>query len=183
MIAFLLCDNATKVYFSGTHLISNHFLKNMPAHFLGDHGIIPTNPIQDNCLTRTNINHCCTRGQLFINIVSRDMTKPTKWVCAQWRFRSAWASAQSDQSLRCAFNGQLRTQAFFMRTAKTLIRLGGCPGWFKCSLGAHSLCWFCYVAAHILTHSFSSLQNSIIGFSHRKGGNRKLLRESSNADW
>ena len=31
--------------------------------------------------------------------VSRDMTKPTKWVCAQRRLRSAWASAQSDQSL------------------------------------------------------------------------------------
>ena len=32
--------------------------------------------------------------------MSHDMTKPTKWVCAQWRLRSAWASAQSDQSLR-----------------------------------------------------------------------------------
>ena len=30
-----------------------------------------------------------------------DMTKPTKWVCAQRRLGSAWASAQSDQSLRC----------------------------------------------------------------------------------
>ena len=29
------------------------------------------------------------------------MTKPTKWVCAQHRLRLAWASAQSDQSLRC----------------------------------------------------------------------------------
>ena len=29
------------------------------------------------------------------------MTKPTKWVCAQRRLRSAWASAQSDHSLRC----------------------------------------------------------------------------------
>ena len=26
------------------------------------------------------------------------MTKPTKWVCAQWRLRSAWTSTQSDQS-------------------------------------------------------------------------------------
>ena len=33
--------------------------------------------------------------------MSRDMTKPTKWVCAQRRLRSAWASAQSDQSLHC----------------------------------------------------------------------------------
>ena len=29
---------------------------------------------------------------------SRDMTKQTKWVCPQWRLRSARASAQSDQS-------------------------------------------------------------------------------------
>ena len=28
------------------------------------------------------------------------MTKPTMWLCAQRRLRSAWASAQSDQSLR-----------------------------------------------------------------------------------
>ena len=33
--------------------------------------------------------------------ISRDMTKPTKWLCAQRRLRSAWASAQSDQSLLC----------------------------------------------------------------------------------
>ena len=37
-------------------------------------------------------------------------------MCALQRLRSAWASTQSDQS-------------FFIRTAKTLIRLGGCPGW------------------------------------------------------
>ena len=30
-----------------------------------------------------------------------DMTKPTKWLCAERRLRSAWASTQSDQSLRC----------------------------------------------------------------------------------
>ena len=48
------------------------------------------------------------------------------------------------------FNGQLRTQAFFMRTAKTLIRLGGCPGWSESSLGAQSFCWFCHVAAHFV---------------------------------
>ena len=37
--------------------------------------------------------------------LSRLMTKPTVWLCAQQRLRSAWASAQSDQSLRCALNG------------------------------------------------------------------------------
>ena len=51
--------------------------------------------------------------------MSRDMTKPTKWLCAQRRLRSAWASTKSYQSLRCALNGKLRTQAFFMRTANS----------------------------------------------------------------
>ena len=32
------------------------------------------------------------------NYVSHEMTQPIKWVCAQRRLRSAWASAQSDQS-------------------------------------------------------------------------------------
>ena len=77
--------------------------------------------------------------------MSRLMTKPTKWLCAQRRLRSAWASTQSDQSLRCALNRQLRTLAFFMRTAKTLIRLG----WSESSLGTQPYCWFCHEAAHI----------------------------------
>ena len=33
--------------------------------------------------------------------IIRDMTKSTKWVCAQRRLGSAWAFAQSEQSLRC----------------------------------------------------------------------------------
>ena len=40
--------------------------------------------------------------KLYLN---RNMTKPTKWVCAQRRLRSAWAPAKSDQSLRCVLNG------------------------------------------------------------------------------
>ena len=32
-------------------------------------------------------------------------------------------------------------QCFFMQTAKTLIRLGGCPDWSDSLLGADSLCW------------------------------------------
>ena len=47
------------------------------------------------------------------------MAKPTKWHVRP-------ASAQTDQSLRCALNEKLRIQCFFMRTAKTLFRLGGC---------------------------------------------------------
>ena len=33
--------------------------------------------------------------------------------------------------------------------AKTLIRLGGCPGWSESLQGAQSFCWFCHEAAHL----------------------------------
>ena len=33
--------------------------------------------------------------------LSRHMTKPTNWLCAQRRLRAAWESAQSDQSSLC----------------------------------------------------------------------------------
>ena len=38
-----------------------------------------------------------------------------------------------------------RTQCFFMRTAETLIRLGGCPGWSEFSLGVHVIFLCCWV--------------------------------------
>ena len=81
--------------------------------------------------------------------MSRLMSKQsTNWLCAQRRLRSAWTSAHSDRSLRCALNGKLRTHASFMRTAKTLIRLGGFLGWSESSPGAQSFCWFCNEVAH-----------------------------------
>ena len=57
------------------------------------------------------------------------MIKQTKWVCAQRRLRSAWDSTQSDQSSPCAQwvakdSSCLRIPAVFMRTVKTLLRLG-----------------------------------------------------------
>ena len=42
--------------------------------------------------------------------------------CAQRRLRSAWASVQSDQSLRCPYEEALGPQLPRRRTAKTLIR-------------------------------------------------------------
>ena len=58
------------------------------------------------------------------------MTKPTKWVYAQWRLRLSWATSQ-----------------FCCPHEETL---GGCPGWSESSLGAHSFYWFCHVVAHIV---------------------------------
>ena len=63
---------------------------------------------------------------LYTSYLSHLVTKPTKRVCAQRSLRSAWASAQSDQSLRCALNGWLRTPAFFMGTADAQADLSLC---------------------------------------------------------
>ena len=65
-------------------------------------------------------------------------------MCAQQRLRSAWPSAQSDQSLRCPHEESLGPQLPTERTAKTLIRLGS---------------WFCHEAAHLpfLSILFSDL--------------------------
>ena len=96
----------------------------------------------------------CSRS--VIQYMSHDMTKPAKWLCAQRRLRSAWASAQSDQSLRGPHEEALGPYLPIKRTAKTRIRLGGCPVWSESSLGAQSLCWFCRVAARIQTGSSRS---------------------------
>ena len=71
------------------------------------------------------------------------------WVCAQRRLRSAWASAQS-QSPRCLQEEPSDPELPIERTAKTLIRLGVCPGWSESLLGANSFCLFCDVVAHII---------------------------------
>ena len=58
-------------------------------------------------------------------------------MCTQRRLRSAWASAQSDQGLRCSHEETLGFSLPIERIVKTLIRLGSCPGWSESSLGAH----------------------------------------------
>ena len=84
-----------------------------------------------------------------IKHLSRLMTKPTKWPCAQRRLRSV----RHPPSLIRVFAVRMK-KAWVLdylpteRTAKTLIRLGGCPGWSESSLGAQSFCWFCHQAAH-----------------------------------
>ena len=66
--------------------------------------------------------------------LSHGMTKKND-LCAKRRLRSVWARAQSDQSLRCPPEANLGPKLPIERTAKTLIRLGGCSGWSEPSLG------------------------------------------------
>ena len=58
-------------------------------------------------------------GSVLFAYMSRLMTKQTMWLCAQRRLRSAWAFAQSDQSLRCLREESLGPQLPIDRTTKT----------------------------------------------------------------
>ena len=75
------------------------------------------------------------------NDLSCDMTKPTKWLCAQRRLRSAWASSLSAWRKL----GSLTTHQAHSEDSNQTV---GCPGWSESSVGAHSFCWFCHVVAH-----------------------------------
>ena len=70
-------------------------------------------------------------------------------MCVQRRLGSAWASVQFAQSFRCPHEESWDPYLSIERTANTLIRLGGCPGWPESSLGAQSFCWFCHEAAQM----------------------------------
>ena len=101
-------------------------------------------------------------------------------LCAQRRFRSAWASAQSDQSQRCPPEAKLGPKLPTERTAKTLIRLDGCPGWSESSLGTKvillvlswsgSKCFFfesTYAAhIHFITFLTFRIEHNMKSFSH-----------------
>ena len=61
--------------------------------------------------------------------MNRDTIKQTKLKVRPQRFRSALAAAQSDKGLHSALKRKLGVYYSSMQTAKTLIKLGECPGW------------------------------------------------------
>ena len=100
-------------------------------------------------------------------------------MCAQRRLRSACASAQSDQRLHCPHEQSCGPQLPTERTAKTLIRLGRCPGWSESSLGAQSFCWFCHEAAQITINSQNSVSSDDRHTSVKEGMLINLERRCS----
>ena len=79
--------------------------------------------------------------------------------CVQRRHRSACASAQSDQSLRCPHEQTLGPQLPIERTTKTLIRLGGCRCWSESSLGTKGIP---LVLSWGISHSESASLSSLV---------------------
>ena len=64
--------------------------------------------------------------------------KTNKMACAPSKDSDQPGHQPSLISLRCPHDAREESD-----------RLGECPGWSESSLGAHSLCWFCHVAAHL----------------------------------
>ena len=64
---------------------------------------------------------------VLVNHLSCDMTKPTKWVCTQRRLRSAWASAQSDQSLSLCAHWVAKDPSFLLAHSEDSDQTGRRP--------------------------------------------------------
>ena len=85
-------------------------------------------------------------------------------------------------SLCCPHEESLGPKLPIKRTAKTLTRLGRCPGWSESSLGAHLFCWFCHVVAHFIFSGYNvsiwynkwatSWQNLLLPYANNKGADQ-----------
>ena len=82
-----------------------------------------------------NSSNCCK-----MIVLNNDITLN---VCIPWN------KTGPDSSVGRVSAESLGPMLPITRAAKTLIRLGGCPGWSESSLGAPSFCWFCHEAAHL----------------------------------
>ena len=71
--------------------------------------------------------------------LSRRTTKPTKWHVRPAKTQISLGIRQVWSEPSTCSQSVAKDQCFFWRTAKTLIRLGGCPGWSESSLGTHAI--------------------------------------------
>ena len=74
-------------------------------------------------------------------------------MCTKRALKSACASSQSDQSLRCPHEETLHPWLSKLRMVKVLIRLRECADWSESSLGAYVQRLFSDAAAQINLHS------------------------------
>ena len=89
---------------------------------------------------------CYFAAQIAVSLIgsikmSRNMTKPTMWLCAPGKTRSAWASAQFSL---CA-QWVAMDPSFLHADSEDSDQTGR-------MLSEHSFCWFCHAVAQILTY-------------------------------
>ena len=124
--------------------------------------------------------------------LSHGMTKPTKWSVRPAKTQislgirpvwSDWASAQSDQSQRCPPEAKLGPKLPTERTAKTLIRLGGCPGWSESWLGTKVILFvlsFGGSKCFFLESTYAAHIHLITFFTFRIEPNMKSFSQANN---
>ena len=84
---------------------------------------------------------------------------------AQRTLRSAWASAQSDQSLHRPQEETLRPQLPLEGTVKTLIRLGRCPVWSESLLGTQIILLVLSCSGSFIFSSISEQSITSVAFN------------------
>ena len=87
-------------------------------------------------------------GPYFLNHMSCDMTKATKWMCTQRRLRSARASAQSDQSSLSAWRNLGSLATHWAHSEDWSDWTDDLADFSLCWVHM-PFCWFCHEAAHM----------------------------------
>ena len=86
-----------------TQLLTAELLSHIPLHarYCHFHDLAPNSCPWWTGASKDEMFNSTEGSKFGQSKLSRLMKKPTKWLCAQGRLGSAWASALSDQSLRC----------------------------------------------------------------------------------
>ena len=96
--------------------------------------------------------------------MSHNMTKPTNWLCAQWRLRSAWAHTQSDQSLHCCTQWVVKDPSFLHAVSKDWSDWADARVDLSLRWPLMPFCWFCHEVAQIaylhVHYKFSSFNDA-----------------------
>ena len=95
--------------------------------------------------------------------MSRLMTKPAKWLCAQGRLRSAWASAQSDPSLLCP-QWVAKDSSFLHADSKDWSDWVDAQANLSLRWEHMPFCWFCGEAAHLWFWESETIVGSVNWF-------------------
>ena len=88
-------------------------------------------------------------------------------MCAQRRFRSAWASAQSDQSSLCA-QWVAKDPSFLHADSKDWSDCADVQADLSLRWAHMTFCWFCHEAAQIVSCCYSCWYNVMYNLSYRK---------------
>ena len=84
-----------------------------------------------------------------VQYMSHDMTKPTKWLCAQRRQISLGiCPVWSESSLYAQWVA--KDPSFRHADSDDSDQIGRCQGWSESSLRTHAICWFCHEATYLL---------------------------------